>query len=1308
MISHLFFIDYRVEDVQTLIDALPADSAYYLLTPDSDGVEQIARITANYHDLASIQIVSHGKAGEILIGSTEFNQESLANHQAALTRIGQSLAQEGDILLYGCNVAEGDTGQQFIQTLAAATGADVAASTNVTGSSAFGGDWVLEAAIGFVNNSVVFSGTSTINDYVYALGSFSDLLDACSLSDYAYKNSVGIQFALSYTNWVALGSDPVASGRFQGDELLAPGDLPLLYNWDSFFGESAGDTNYLFDNGYAQAFVARNSVDETLAISFRGTEPVADLVTDLIGGISGFESAYEKFHYFIESVDKYISDNHVNKVLVTGHSLGGVFAEWYMATHHDSPETHYQGITFASPGDRFLSAKTDSSSDARILNIGLLGDPIANAAENWSVGRNDVGVDLTYVRGSERSVAGVLEMLTDYTIHKIASYSAATWEITHSSFFGDVSSSLPRYFLVIGSPEKGGTINAVLGRQNLLIGQSGDDSLVGGGWNDLLDSGTGKDTLDGGGGDDKLDGGIGNDTIIGGPGNDTAIISGHKKEYSITLGVGSSVVINGDYGTDILDGVEIIQFFDESVATASLFSTPKGTTTVPTVLSVISDETIFQTTSYEAATPYDVSGTDTFVFDPKFFGLGDAIGSATGSTLEFLKTHVTVSSPSAGTYDFKIGTQFFVRLTDFDRFQVQGWDTVTVAQVKGLMDGSLTADDCGNTNATAHILTATPVSTAVVTSGTIEKVTDIDRFAVQLIAGHEYAFLGAADGSQLDPYLRLYTSGGSLVAVNNDSVLGSTAFIAYKAPSSGTYYLDIFGYAATKGAYQIAHSDVSVGSAATSLTPQPQPADPAVPSYWTWQGTSGDDSLSASSGTDRYRGHDGDDTLKAGDGDDVIWGDTGYDRLYGESGNDTLMGGDGDDTLYGGTGDDVMHGEGGDDYLSGSSGNDYLHGGTGDDNLSGSSGDDYLRGGSGRDTISGGADDDQIYGDEKADLLNGGTGNDVVKGGYGNDTIYGGSDDDLLDGEENEDWIEGGLGNDLIYGGEANDTMLGGVGNDTIDGWSGVDWISFSDSSDPVTVNVFDGKASGLDSGYDVFYNIDNVIGSPYADIIDGDHTRNVIQGGDGNDLIRGHDANDTIDGEGGNDIVWGDSGYDVVHGGANDDEVRGGLGNDTLYGDDGDDELRGEQGDDWIDGGAGTDIAFFWGERDDFAISLNTDGSYEVADIRPISQEGIDTVQNIEIFRFFSGDVSAADILSRPPVAHDELITLSEDDVVMVDVLANDLDSDGNTLVLTDLSGDSGNFAYIASGQVVLAASHAYDPLNPGEFVDLEVGYNN
>ena len=58
--------------------------------------------------------------------------------------------------MYGCNVAKGDLGAAFAQRLSQLTGANVAASTSLTGSAKKGGDWELGYTTGAMDASLAF------------------------------------------------------------------------------------------------------------------------------------------------------------------------------------------------------------------------------------------------------------------------------------------------------------------------------------------------------------------------------------------------------------------------------------------------------------------------------------------------------------------------------------------------------------------------------------------------------------------------------------------------------------------------------------------------------------------------------------------------------------------------------------------------------------------------------------------------------------------------------------------------------------------------------------------------------------------------------------------------------------------------------------------------------------------------------------------------------------------------------------------------------------------------------------------------
>ena len=168
-IQNLLVIDNQIADWQNLISGICADTAVLVLDSGSDGLTQISDYLASLAGqdlplLQSIQIISHGGAGSLQLGSTLITQSSLSSYAKQLTKIGSSLTASGDILLYGCNVAAGQIGLDFINQFSLLTNADVAASNDITGSTLLDGDWRLESNTGPIEAIGVLSA-NTVSSY---------------------------------------------------------------------------------------------------------------------------------------------------------------------------------------------------------------------------------------------------------------------------------------------------------------------------------------------------------------------------------------------------------------------------------------------------------------------------------------------------------------------------------------------------------------------------------------------------------------------------------------------------------------------------------------------------------------------------------------------------------------------------------------------------------------------------------------------------------------------------------------------------------------------------------------------------------------------------------------------------------------------------------------------------------------------------------------------------------------------------------------------------------------------------------------
>ena len=135
------FIENNLYDWGLLSRQMAANAEVIVLDSAQDGLAQMASYLATLQpgSLDAIHVLSHGAAGQLNLGSITLTQDSLSQYSAELNAIGQALGEDGDLLLYGCDVGAGEAGETLVRQLAAITRADVAASSNLTGASALGG-----------------------------------------------------------------------------------------------------------------------------------------------------------------------------------------------------------------------------------------------------------------------------------------------------------------------------------------------------------------------------------------------------------------------------------------------------------------------------------------------------------------------------------------------------------------------------------------------------------------------------------------------------------------------------------------------------------------------------------------------------------------------------------------------------------------------------------------------------------------------------------------------------------------------------------------------------------------------------------------------------------------------------------------------------------------------------------------------------------------------------------------------------------------------------------------------------------------
>ena len=156
-VTELVFIDESVPDAEFLFDELNASGTTAILIDSSeDGIEQITRHLSQVTDISSIHIISHGNMGQVQLGDALLDAEDLLGSAGQVAEWRNSLTEDADILFYGCDLASGDEGLEFMEAISELTGADVAASDDVTGHQSQGGDYDLEVTTGAIHTGIIF------------------------------------------------------------------------------------------------------------------------------------------------------------------------------------------------------------------------------------------------------------------------------------------------------------------------------------------------------------------------------------------------------------------------------------------------------------------------------------------------------------------------------------------------------------------------------------------------------------------------------------------------------------------------------------------------------------------------------------------------------------------------------------------------------------------------------------------------------------------------------------------------------------------------------------------------------------------------------------------------------------------------------------------------------------------------------------------------------------------------------------------------------------------------------------------------
>ena len=1246
----MVFIDSRVNDLDLLVSQFDAGTEYKVLDASYDGLLQMEESLVGKSDYSSIQIISHGSAGAITIGSTLLNSNNLLQYQLQLDNIGHALTDNGDLLLYGCNVGAGATGQQFVETLSQLTGADVAASDDLTGA---GGDWVLETATGSIESVIPVSDVA-LKQYDHTLGYAEDYMLA-KMSLVAYYDNPFVpteddltKKTIAENAWTELQAD--------GWQILVKNENGNYVSADVIGICPVKPTDA--KNDYAATVFMK---DNNIVIAYRGSEKISThLFGDWLGAdkdlalYTGYDTNFQKIRWdyqfdsaleLANSIKNQFNDSNAN-IQVTGHSLGGGLAQVV------SQMFGFSGAAF-DPGDAENIVFTWPFADkAKDYNLPSGGVTCPDSFTNYPV-LGSIIADLTY----NDPVGNIIE-LTNSKIDQ--------WDKVGLHYMGGIIE-----LMRVKANEEGTNIYGTYNPETL------SPSIIELGTNNPNTNFygyAGNDSIYAGDGNDTINGGSGNDIIDGGDGIDTAVFTGNFTNYNVIYDVNTSKYTVTDKrgygldGTDVIGNVEYFQFADGIKATYT------GTPGIPGIVTtdfsnrndiggnviVQSDGKILvvgNSTGNRVLVRYNVDGN----LDKSFYGTlrlelaGELGDEFTGDGHSEFCTHSPMALQNDGKIlllatwgyikiarygiDGVLDKSFLLDYNTFDASHDWAIDGIAVQpDGKILLVGSTIANYPGEH--TDLILLRFDASGNLDTSFSGDGIVKMEFSGLynqfvfgDIIIQNDGKILigGANEYPSFNANAFHQGSNFSLVRYNVDGSLDKSFFensvVDNQQWGAGyLHYQEIHRFALQNdgkivavGASHIWDDSKADGTAIVRYN-----ADGSLDKSFSEDGIQITDLRAEFSRCDVAIQNDGKILIlgsgRGGNFNESSLTFSNYYFLlerYDSAGNlDKSFSDDGKVTLDSGK------------YAAYSvtvqSDGKILVTGT---TYNGSNDDIFLA----RFNTDGSLDktfsnEQVLTGTEIDDSLSGGVGNDVLWGNDGNDTLAGQS------------------GNDLVYGGNGNDLFIGGdgAGNDTYEGGTGVDTVKYTSALAGIKVDLGLGTAASIASGdaagigNDVLIAIDNVIAGLYDDILIGDGTSNQLEGGAGNDTLKGAAGNDTLDGGLGSDTAdYSDKTESVVVtlyaaidaivtvGGVAEDTLRnienliGGSGNDILTGDSADNVLTGGAGNDSLDGGTGNDTAVFSENFADYTITYDSATSIYTITDKNEGRDGTDRIHSVENFRF-------------------------------------------------------------------------------------------
>ena len=464
----LIFVDTDTPEYQTLLSDLlkyPDDTTRYQvfeLDNTRDGIAQITEILSGYENVSAVHILSHGTEAAIDLGGSTLDSDALAANAERVGSWGSAFTDDGDILIYGCDLAATSEGQMLVNSIATLTGADVAASDDLTGNAQLGGDWELEYRTGSIESTVAIS-SQTQNSWsgvlAFNVDTTADTPDANPGDTLAEDGSgnTSLRAAIEESNALT-GADTINIGA--GTFTLGLGEITITSDIT------------ITGAGVDQTFIDGATLDRIFFIT-SGTVTISDL-TIMGGSATGGGSSGQGGGMYIASAADVTLNNVVltaNNASGTGgalHNLGTLTLNNVTANLNNADRgAAINNIGVLVIADSTLSNNTADSAGGAIRNSGTGG---LLTMTNVTISGNTVTSGTG--GGIDNYANGAIATLTNVTV---TNNSASTGSGIRS-FSGNTTLSNTIVAGNLGSPDLAGDFTSNVAGGNNFIGDVGTAS----------------------------------------------------------------------------------------------------------------------------------------------------------------------------------------------------------------------------------------------------------------------------------------------------------------------------------------------------------------------------------------------------------------------------------------------------------------------------------------------------------------------------------------------------------------------------------------------------------------------------------------------------------------------------------------------------------------------------------------------------------------------------------------------------------------------------------------------------------------